>query len=102
MAQLLRTTSEDRAVIVHLMSNGYSARAAARQVGRDQRTVARWWQRFNNEGNTEARHGGGNSRATTQEETRLIIQYAKDRKFVTAAQIQRELNLDCSLDTIRR
>ena len=89
-------------MIVHLMSDGYSARAAARHVGRDPRTVARWWQRLNDERNAPARHGGGNTRATAEQETSSIIEFAKEKKVVTASQIQRELNLDCTLETIRR
>ena len=102
MAQPKRTSADDRAVIVHLMTNGYSARMAAQEIGRDPRTVSRWWHRHNEEGSTSSRHGGGNTRATTERETRAICEYARDKKFITAAAIKSELNLDCSLETIRR
>ena len=102
MAQPRRSTGDDRAVIIHLMQSGYSASAAAREVGRDRRTVSLWWRRHNEEGDVRDRHAGGNVRATTAEETRQIIEYARREKFVTAPEIKRALNLECSLDTIRR
>ena len=103
MAQPRRPTADDRAVIIYLMQSGYSVTAAAREVGRNRRTVSLWWRRHNEEGDVRDRHAGGDVRATTAEETRQIIEYARRKKFVTAPEIQRALNVECSLDdTIRR
>ena len=97
-----RIAAADRGVIIHLMENGYSAAAAARETGRDRRTVALWWRRHNEEGHANRHHGGGNRRSTSAEEDARIVEYARTVKFVTAAQIKAALGLDCSLDTIRR
>ena len=48
------------------------------------------------------RHSGGNRRATTAQETRAIINYAKEKRFVTAAEIKQGLHLECSTEKIRR
>ena len=84
------------------MENGYSAVAAARETGRDRRTVALWWRRHNQEGHVNRQHGGGNRRSTSAAEDARIVEYAREAKFVTAAQIKEALDLDCSTDTIRR
>ena len=84
------------------MASGYSATAAAQEIGRDRRTVARWWRRHMEEGNMKDRHAGGNNRSTTADENRRIGEYAKRHKNVTASQIKQALNLECSVNTIRR
>jgi transposase len=84
------------------MENRYSAVAAAREVGRDRRTVSRWWRRHNEDGHANNRHGGGNRRSTNEEEDQRIVEYARHHPFVTANMVKQALNLDCGVDTIRR
>ena len=102
VAQPRRSTADDRAVIVHLMENGYSAAAAAREVGRDPRTATRWWRRHHEEGHVGDRHAGGNRLSTTREENQQIVDYARRHRFVTAGEVREALHLECSVDTVRR
>ena len=81
MAQPI-TTAADRGVIIHLMENGYSISAAARETGRDRRTVALYG-------------GGVTTRRATKTSTTAAATGARRllKKTVESSSLQRKSSL---------
>ena len=88
-----------------LMDQGYAGAAAARVLQRDPRFVLRWAERVQGEDPEVAfndRPRVGRHRLLDPDTDRRIVAYAEDHVFYTAGEIKAALDLDCSLQTIRR
>ena len=92
---------EGRARAVELVLAGNSYAAVARTMNVDHRTVRRWHQRWAEGEGWGDRQRRPRNRETTEEEDAAFLAYAREHVFVTASEIQKELDLVCSLNTIR-
>ena len=97
-----RTSAEDRRFAIRLVTEGYSYAAAGRAIGRNYRTVQRWWIRDHQDGTIRDRPPGPPPRANDEAQERAIVELARRERFITAGQIKQALELDCSLNTIYR
>lgn len=101
-----RLSRQNRELIVKLMSSGWSAAAAGREVGCNYRTVQRWWSRWRQREREDpledGKGGKGRPRETTEEEDVRIMEYVEQHVFCTANEIKEALGLRCSSFVIQR
>ncbi|XP_014605685.1 PREDICTED: actin cytoskeleton-regulatory complex protein PAN1-like [Polistes canadensis] len=95
------TTPELRNRMVGMYEAGLGLREIAAAVNCSQRTVKRWLNRFDKEGNVETRERCGRKRATTAEQDEAIIKLATQTPLTAAKAVLPALGLTCSVDTVR-
>ncbi|KAK2578581.1 hypothetical protein KPH14_012014 [Odynerus spinipes] len=95
------TTPELRNRMVGMYEAGLGLREIAAAVNCSQRTVKRWLNRFDKEGNVETRERCGRKRATTVEQDEAIIRLATQTPLTAAKAVLPALGLTCSVDTVR-
>ncbi|XP_035736694.1 mediator of RNA polymerase II transcription subunit 15-like [Vespa mandarinia] len=95
------TTPELRNRMVGMYEAGLGLREIAAAVNCSQRTVKRWLNRFDKEGNVETRERCGRKRATTAEQDEAIIRLATQTPLTAAKAVLPALGLTCSVDTVR-
>lgn len=64
--------------------------------------MSKWVDRFEQEGNVDTRPRSGRPRVTTQQTREAIVNVVQDSGFNNAVSIRRNLQLDMSVDTVRR
>ncbi|XP_058792726.1 uncharacterized protein LOC131665110 [Phymastichus coffea] len=95
------TTPEIRNRMVGMYEAGLGLKDIAAAVNCSQRTVKRWLNRFDREGNVDTRERCGRKRATTHEQDEAIVRLATQTPITAAKAVLPALGLNCSVDTIR-
>ncbi|KAL7293249.1 hypothetical protein TKK_0013029 [Trichogramma kaykai] len=95
------TTPELRNRMVGMYEAGLKLKEIAAAINCSQRTVKRWLNRFNKEGNVETKDRCGRKRATTKEQDEAIVQLAMQTPLTAAKAVLPALGLNCSVDTVR-
>ncbi|KAL7643030.1 UNVERIFIED_CONTAM: hypothetical protein RMT77_006319 [Armadillidium vulgare] len=91
-----------RAKIVALFETGMKKTHISRELGVTLKTVQKWIKRNEEEGDLRDRPRSGGPRCTTPHEDNKIIENARRNPFTNAREIQRQLQMNCSDETIRR
>ncbi|KAL7634885.1 UNVERIFIED_CONTAM: hypothetical protein RMT77_015262 [Armadillidium vulgare] len=91
-----------RAKIVALFEAGMKKTHICRELGVTLKTVQKWIKRNEEEGDLRDRSRSGGPRCTTSNEDSKIIENAGRDPFTNAREIQRQLQMNCSDETIRR
>ena len=100
---VVRANMGERMLAVQMIERqNMSIAAVARALGRNRATVALWWHRHNEGDNLRDRHGGGHPRLLSEAQEGAILELVGRQPLITAPQIKAELQLECSVDTIRR
>lgn len=91
-----------RGRIVGMRETGMSIRNIAENLGISKSTVSLWLKRWEEEGNINNRPRGRPPRKTTAEQDRLIVESAENNPMNNAVALREELQLDVSVQTVRR
>jgi len=95
-------TTVERAAIVTLHGVGWTVRAIAEELRCSEQTVSLWLTRWNETHSLEDSERSGRPRCTTDETDQQIGLLSDHKTTSTPRDIQRELRLPVSLDTIDR
>ena len=95
------TTQPMRGSIIALHELGLSKTAIANRLGLTRVTVRKWIRRYEEEGDLNSRHRPGAPHCTTQHQDEEIIGSAIETPLTTAVAITSNLQLRCSVDTVR-
>jgi transposase len=90
----------NRGLIVGAKAYGSSSEKLATQFCVCKRTINRIRQRYREEGTLKQRDGRGRKRKTTEQDDRRIAAAVKCNRFITRAQILRDIPLDVSERTV--
>jgi transposase len=77
----------EKAAIVAFVEAGWSNKAIAQRIGCDNKTVAKWKNRFEETGDISRKVGSGAKRITTQEEDTRLRDAVSARPITTALEI---------------
>lgn len=91
-----------RGQIIGLKRSGFSVSAIAHELGITNKTVNKWWRRWEAEGNLRDRPRSGAPRLTTPDDNRRIIEEATAHPLTDAVSIRDRLHLQVSGETVRR
>ncbi|KAK0090894.1 hypothetical protein PV325_000060 [Microctonus aethiopoides] len=97
----LETSVEIRNRMIGMAEAGLSTLSIALAINRSERTVKRWLERWNKEGNVQTKERKGRRRITTKEQDDAIIAMATQHPLTAAKHVAPALGLNCSVDTIR-
>lgn len=97
----LETSVEIRNRMIGMSEAGLSTLSIALAINRSERTVKRWLERWNKEGNVQTKERKGRRRITTKEQDDAIIAMATQHPLTAAKHVAPALGLNCSVDTIR-
>ena len=78
---------KEKAAIVAFVEAGWSNKAIAQRIGCDNKTVAKWKNRFEETGDISRKVGSGAKRITTQEEDTRLRDAVSARPITTALEI---------------
>lgn len=95
------TTHFQRSRIVALFEEGKSERWIARELGLSRCTVHRWVVRWQDDGHVNDEPRKGRPRATTAQQDEKLFATLQKQPFIDARALQRELELECSDQTVR-
>lgn len=95
-------THEQREAIVTLDAIGWLHKDIAKKIPCSDNTVTLWVQRWQDERSLEDRERSGRPRCTDEKTDVCMEEYVEEKKFTVPKEIKRELELDCSVRTIRR
>ncbi|CAF3669016.1 unnamed protein product [Rotaria socialis] len=95
------TTKPMRGSIIALHELGLSKTAIANRLGLTRVTVRKWIRRYEEEGDLNSRHRPGAPHCTTQHQDEEIFESAIETPLTTAVAITSNLQLRCSVDTVR-
>ena len=91
-----------RAAIITLDKIGHPRREIAREIPCNEKTVALWLRRWEEDRSLDDAERSGRPRCTDDETDRSIEAIAEEKKFTVPKQIKNELQLECSKRTVRR
>lgn len=97
----LETSVEIRNRMIGMSEAGLSTLSIALAIDRSERTVKRWLERWNKEGNVQTKERKGRRRITTKEQDEAIVAMATQHPLTAAKYVAPALGLKCSVDTIR-
>ncbi|XP_008559488.1 putative mediator of RNA polymerase II transcription subunit 26 [Microplitis demolitor] len=97
----LETSVEIRNRMIGMSEAGLSTLSIALAINRSERTVKRWLERWNKEGNVQTKERKGRRRITTKEQDAAIVAMATQNPLTAAKHVAPALGLNCSVDTIR-
>ncbi|XP_034947371.1 uncharacterized protein DDB_G0284459-like [Chelonus insularis] len=97
----LETSVEIRNRMIGMSEAGLSTLSIALAINRSERTVKRWLERWNKEGNVLTKERKGRRRITTKEQDEAIVAMATQHPLTAAKHVAPALGLNCSVDTIR-
>ncbi|GFV73998.1 transposable element Tcb2 transposase [Trichonephila clavipes] len=92
----------ERGRIIGMMEAGWSARRVARQLGRSDFVVLRFWDQWIREISFTRRPGSGRIRQTSRREDRHIVRNARVQPTASSAHVAPSLGALVSSRTIRR
>jgi transposase len=95
-------TEIQRGSIVTLHKIGWLHKDIAPKIPCSEKTVSLWVQRWQEEHSVADNERGGRPRCTDEEADVAMEEFADEKKFVTPRDIRRELQLHCSVRTVRR
>ena len=98
-----RLSSNDFAAIIALLQHGNCTQSeVAERFNVSQSVISRAWNRFQETGSADIRHGGGRLRVTTRREDHYLITVARRNRVFSAPRLRAETGVNVSLATIRR
>ncbi|KAG8042506.1 hypothetical protein G9C98_005140 [Cotesia typhae] len=97
----LETSVEIRNRMIGMSEAGLSTLSIALAINRSERTVKRWLERWNKEGNVQTKERKGRRRITTKEQDEAIVAMATQNPLTAAKHVAPALGLNCSVDTVR-
>ncbi|CAK9832095.1 hypothetical protein ANTRET_LOCUS8979 [Anthophora retusa] len=97
----LETSVEIRNRMIGMSEAGLSTLSIALAIDRSERTVKRWLERWQKEGNVQTKERKGRRRITTKEQDEAIVAMATQQPLTAAKHVAPALGLKCSVDTIR-
>ena len=100
-----RLTSDEMHVGIGILETGSSQRNVAEHLNVSQSVVSRMWNRYQTNGNSHHRHGGGHAKATSHIQDHYIGLLARHNRFPNATLIRNDFqnatNVRVSKQTIR-
>ena len=97
-----KTTPEIRGKIIAMHECNILRTTIAEKLNIDLRTVSRWINRNEKEGNVKSKKKAHRGKCTTSEEDLQILEYVRNNPLTTTTDIRQKLQLKCSATTITR